>query len=1188
MKIIQISNALTYGDGLTNCIFYLSDLFNKYGINNSIAARVIDSRINEKNIILFDTVADILIDDEDIVIYTFAIGIDLNEEVELLRCKKILLYQNVTPPDFYKYIDTNTMLACVRGKFDAKYTAGNYLKCITPSHFSESELIGFGWDKKDICVVPIIDSKDSRVNPDKKIIDKYSDGLKNIIFVGRVVQNKRHEDIICVFNYYQKYYNKDCRLIFVGSNDVEVYTNALENHIESLGVKNVLFSGHVTEEELAAYYSCADLFLCLSEHEGLCLPVLEAMKYKIPVIAYKAAALPDTMGDAGVLVETKDEKIVAREIDKIFTDTEYRNAIIESQYRHAKSYNLCEYERCLLDCIEEVRLIHSYRYAFEDNFVIKYLGKKKSLEYQRTVEYGEVINFTENSNTVLIKGFSAVEDGGCWICNRNAEINIPFEKKDNIKITFRGIPLTDLQRAHIKVNGEFISEIVFRESNVITVPAEYMNGKNIAVEIESLDLTKPRYIFADSDDDREMSFRLNTMVIEKINKREVEKVVKPKKKSRKDASILAIIVNYKAEEYLPGCIESLYSGARQRKLDICVVNNNETFGTTDFLYEKYSDIQIVDLGYNAGFGGANNIAIKKACEKGYDYVLLINPDTIVDRDMLTTLFSFSSGCEILSPTIYADKEYSVPWYCGGVIDYDKIQVRQDLYKSNLNQRRCKKKYEVDFVSGCCMLIPTDVFRKIGIFDDGYFLYYEDVDFCIRAKKANISMRYVTDAKMWHRIGGSNHDGGDNTILSQYYAYRNRRYCMEKNACKSVTAFMENLRIINTNYKYINTSSLRYYVEEAARIDYENKNYGKGKLGRYILEENFMPVYGFSGEEQLDNKRIFRATCPTAEFIVTNNEFGEKNVFISFEVELNNEDENQVVSVNIDGKTDQKICGRDKVYIAYKIPGRSFVRINLAANNSVSPKKLPYFEQYFTVSNINIEMMLNEVEYVGFYYEEHDEKETWRWASTKTSYAIVPTNPGTNEVEFCIDFLPGNEDTQIKLEVDGKYDRSITEPGLIRVKFEDYAKTFHSFKWIVLGDIAKGPGEDKRNLAFKIKNYKLINDFCCGFSEAESKDGDVWRWANRKECFTVFKADRTIKEIQFCINPPPGRDGVDLRIIVDGQCYYDIKYPGVVNICFDYPSNTHYFKWIVKNEIVEGYDNDSRSFAFMLRNFQIIS
>ena len=152
------------------------------------------------------------------------------------------------------------------------------------------------------------------------------------MFVGRMIPNKKIEDVIRFFHAYNRWFNPRSRLLLVGAHSgFERYVAMLQNLIDRLGVPDVHFLGHVSNAELTAYYELADVFLCASEHEGFCVPLVESFHMGVPVLAYAATAIPATMDGAGILYHDKDPVRVAALIDQVATNRHVAEGIVESQ-----------------------------------------------------------------------------------------------------------------------------------------------------------------------------------------------------------------------------------------------------------------------------------------------------------------------------------------------------------------------------------------------------------------------------------------------------------------------------------------------------------------------------------------------------------------------------------------------------------------------------------------------------------------------------------------------------------------------------------------------------------------------------------------------------------------------------------------------------------------------------------------
>ena len=248
-------------------------------------------------------------------------------------------------------------------------------------------------------------------------------------------------------------------------------------------------------------------------------------------------------------------------------------------------------------------------------------------------------------------------------------------------------------------------------------------------------------------------------------------------------TLTAIVLNFNGLKDTIQCIRSLkkcHSGPY--KLNIVVVDNGSDNKNVTSL-SQINDITLIRNDKNLGYSGGNNIGIKYALEKYSDLILLLNNDTIVDRNLLQYLAKASRNGDLITSKIYFEKGFEfhrdlykkedlgkVIWYAGGKIDWQNIggiHVGVD----EVDEGQFSKSFETEFATGACMLVKSEVFKKIGYFDEKYFLYLEDMDFCVRAKKAGFKIIFEPKAIVWHKNAAS--AGGSGSSLQDYYITRNR-------------------------------------------------------------------------------------------------------------------------------------------------------------------------------------------------------------------------------------------------------------------------------------------------------------------------------------------------------------------------------------------------------------------------------
>jgi glycosyltransferase involved in cell wall biosynthesis len=205
------------------------------------------------------------------------------------------------------------------------------------SAYNVDELAARGW--KRLGVLPIVfEPQRYAVRPNRRVLRRCSDGL-NVLFIGRVAPNKRHEDLIRVFCHLKRSVRPDARLLLVGSTlGTEAYADALQCYVQRLELPDVLFAGHVGAAEWVAYYHCASVYLSMSEHEGFGVPLLECMHFGVPIVAYKAAAVPETLGGVGLLLTARNYAATAELIALLDEDRDLRERVVARQRKRLQDF----------------------------------------------------------------------------------------------------------------------------------------------------------------------------------------------------------------------------------------------------------------------------------------------------------------------------------------------------------------------------------------------------------------------------------------------------------------------------------------------------------------------------------------------------------------------------------------------------------------------------------------------------------------------------------------------------------------------------------------------------------------------------------------------------------------------------------------------------------------------------------
>lgn len=242
--------------------------------------------------------------------------------------------------------------------------------------------------------------------------------------------------------------------------------------------------------------------------------------------------------------------------------------------------------------------------------------------------------------------------------------------------------------------------------------------------------------------------------------------------------IYIILVNYNGYRDTIECVKSI-ERIKHNNYKIVIVDNASTNNSVEYIKNSLKECILIESKQNLGFAGGNNIGIKYAINNGAEYVLLLNNDTLVETDFLDNMIaSFENkenvgvvGCKIM---YYPEK--NIIWYGSGKIDWFKF-IGIHLGIKKIDKGQCDIEKEIDFMTGCCMLIKRDVFEKVGLLPEEYFMYFEDVDFCIKVKDAGFKIWYNPKAVVYHKVGLSS--GGEESAFAIECCTRNRLIFMYK-------------------------------------------------------------------------------------------------------------------------------------------------------------------------------------------------------------------------------------------------------------------------------------------------------------------------------------------------------------------------------------------------------------------------
>ena len=351
MKIINMLPVLAFGDAVGNDTVAIHKSLKKAGYDSCIVASVIDQRITEKPLKSAEDLS--FITGEDLILYHLSTGHELNRRFLRLPGHKIVRYHNITPPEFFGGYNKDAMINCMEGYIHAAEIASVAEFCFADSAYNKSELLRMGYTAPCEVSPILIPFSDYEKEPDAEVLRDMADGKTNLLFTGRIAPNKRQEDVIAAFYDYHKYYNPDSRLILVGNYaGMEKYYDSLMRYIDGLGIReHVIFPGHISFAKILAYYRSAHLFLCMSDHEGFCVPIVEAMYFGIPIVAKNTTAVGETLGGGGILLKDQDPAIAAAAIHRLLTDSKLKERCKERQQARLRDFDHDRIERQILEKI---------------------------------------------------------------------------------------------------------------------------------------------------------------------------------------------------------------------------------------------------------------------------------------------------------------------------------------------------------------------------------------------------------------------------------------------------------------------------------------------------------------------------------------------------------------------------------------------------------------------------------------------------------------------------------------------------------------------------------------------------------------------------------------------------------------------------------------------------------------------
>ena len=277
----------------------------------------------------------------NITILHFAVPSPMSQAFTQLSGGRVLQYHNITPARFFAPYAPEIFRIAVLGRRELAGLVGYADLALGVSEYNRTELQALGFTPTAVMPLAVDTGRFTGALSCPVLEQILSDGLTNILFVGRIAPNKKIEDHIRLAEHYKRYVDSYYRFIFVGRHDGTPRYHATIRALMveyKLPTDRFLFTGPVPDEELVTYYRMASAYVSLSEHEGFCVPLVEAMAADVPVLAYAAGAVPETLGGAGLLFAPKDLERAAELLGMLVYDDEVRDAVLAGQRRRLAAF----------------------------------------------------------------------------------------------------------------------------------------------------------------------------------------------------------------------------------------------------------------------------------------------------------------------------------------------------------------------------------------------------------------------------------------------------------------------------------------------------------------------------------------------------------------------------------------------------------------------------------------------------------------------------------------------------------------------------------------------------------------------------------------------------------------------------------------------------------------------------------
>lgn len=427
LRFIQVLDALDFGDAVSNQVIKIHQMLLEKGEKSEIFSKYADHRVEKYR----QNISEFIMNEDTVILHHFSGYSELGDKIANLPGLKILVYHNITPHAFFQK-GAQLYEFCKKGRYQLQQIVHKYNLILGVSVFNCQEVISLG--AKEVKELPIIVTDFSHIPLDQSLANTIRSNFDQVwLFVGRIAPNKRQDLLIDIFaNYIKLYREEKHHLYLVGKYfEDDVYYKSICSKINTLGLQSqVTLVGKVEDAELPTYYKVADLFLCMSEHEGFCVPLVEAFHNKVPVVAYARTAVAATMGGGKGVLNTLDIEAAIKLIHSVFTDSSLKTELINHGIKQTIRFTPETVRQNLYSIIDGIKGVNHNKYPLTVSVVICTYNRSDYL--QRCLNYLKDQDYL-HFEVIVVNGPST--DDTINILSARTDIKVIQNSKRNLSIS---------------------------------------------------------------------------------------------------------------------------------------------------------------------------------------------------------------------------------------------------------------------------------------------------------------------------------------------------------------------------------------------------------------------------------------------------------------------------------------------------------------------------------------------------------------------------------------------------------------------------------------------------------------------------------------------------------------------------------------------------------------------------------